>query len=140
MLLMAPTLAPLGLQAADLDTIVRDVTDPAAVDQAVRGCEAALLQPNGQTLTRDSPPGRPPGPCCGSKAEAERVARRYREADAPMASRPARDHLSPSVGHSLQVSSSAAMAPDGACGRSQSDARVGCMVWSTTPSTSSTVL
>ena len=105
---MAPTLAPLGLQAADLDTIVRDVTDPAAVDQAVRGCEAALLQPNGQTLTRDSPPGRPPGPCCGSKAEAERVARRYREADAPMASRPARDHLSPSVGHSLQVSISAA--------------------------------
>jgi nucleoside-diphosphate-sugar epimerase len=128
---VAPALAPLGLQAADLDTIVGDVTDPAAVDQAMRGCEAvvhagsvysldsrdagrirqvnvrgtdlvlgaahrarldpivyvsstaALLQPNGQTLTPDNPVGRPPGPYLGAKADAERVARRYQEAGAP---------------------------------------------------------
>ena len=125
-------LTPLGLQGANLDTMVGDVTDPAAVDQAVRDCEAvvhagsvysldsrdarrirqvnvrstdlvlgtahragldpivyvsstgALLQPNGQTLTPDSPVGRPPGPYFGSKAEAERVARRYQEAGAPV--------------------------------------------------------
>jgi dihydroflavonol-4-reductase len=111
---------------------VGDVTDPAAVDQAVRDCEAvvhagsvysldsrdarrirqvnvrgtdlvlgtadqagldpivyvssvaALLQPGGQTLTPDSPAGRPPGPYLGSKAEAEGVARRYQEAGAPV--------------------------------------------------------
>jgi dihydroflavonol-4-reductase len=125
-------LTPLGLQAANLDTIVGDVTDPAAVDQAVRDCEAvvhagsvysldsrdagrirqvnvrgtdlvlgtahragldpilyvssiaALLHPNGQTLTPDSPIGRPPGPYLGAKADAERVARRYQEAGAPV--------------------------------------------------------
>jgi dihydroflavonol-4-reductase len=129
---VAPALAPLGPQAADLDTIVGDVTDPAAVDQAVPDCEAvvhagsvfsldsrdarrirqvnargtdlvlgvahragldpivyvssiaALLQPNGQTLTPDSPIGRPPGPYLGAKADAERVARRYQEAGAPV--------------------------------------------------------
>jgi dihydroflavonol-4-reductase len=37
-----PALAPLGLQAADLDTVVGDVTDPAAVQGAVRGCEAVV--------------------------------------------------------------------------------------------------
>lgn len=125
-------LTPLGLQAGKLDTIVGDVTDPAAVDQAVRDCEAvvhagsvysldsrdarrirqvnvrgtdlvlgtayragldpivyvssvaALLQPDGQTLTPDSPVGRPPGPYLGAKADAERVARRYQEAGAPV--------------------------------------------------------
>jgi nucleoside-diphosphate-sugar epimerase len=129
---VAPAVAPLGLQAGDLDTIVGDVTDPAAVEEAVRGCEAvvhagsvysldsrdagrirqvnvrgtdlvlgtahragldpivyvssivALLPAGGQTLTADSPPGRPPGPYLGSKAEAERVARRYQEAGAPV--------------------------------------------------------
>jgi dihydroflavonol-4-reductase len=45
---------------------------------------AALLQPNGQTLTPDSPIGRPPGPYLGAKADAERVARRYQEAGAPV--------------------------------------------------------
>jgi nucleoside-diphosphate-sugar epimerase len=112
--------------------MVGDVTDPAAVDQAVRDREAvvhagsvfsfdsrdtgrirqvnvrgtdlvlgtaqragldpivyissvvALLPPGGQTLTPDSPVGRPPGPYLGSKAEAERVARRYQEAGAPV--------------------------------------------------------
>jgi uncharacterized protein YbjT (DUF2867 family) len=39
---VAPALAPLGLQAADLDTVVGDVTDPAAVEQAVRGCETVV--------------------------------------------------------------------------------------------------
>jgi dihydroflavonol-4-reductase len=129
---VAPAVAPLGLHPSDLDTVVGDVTDPAAVDQAVRGCEAvvhagsvfsldsrdarrirqvnvrgtdlvlgaahragldpivyvssivALLPPNGQTLTRDSPAGHPPGPYLSSKAEAERVARRYQEAGAPV--------------------------------------------------------
>jgi dihydroflavonol-4-reductase len=125
-------LTPLGLPAANLDTMVGDVTDPAAVQQAVRDCQAvvhagavysldsrdarrirqvnvrgtdlvlgtahragldpivyvsstaALLQPNGQTLTPDSPVGRPPGPYLGAKADAERVARRYQEAGAPV--------------------------------------------------------
>jgi dihydroflavonol-4-reductase len=35
-------LTPLGLQAADLDTMAGDVTDPAAVEQAVRDCEAVV--------------------------------------------------------------------------------------------------
>jgi dihydroflavonol-4-reductase len=39
---VAPALAPLGLQAADLDTMVEDVTHPAVVDQAVVGCEAVV--------------------------------------------------------------------------------------------------
>jgi dihydroflavonol-4-reductase len=39
---VAAALAPLGLQPPDLDTIVGDVTDPAAVDQAVRGCQAVV--------------------------------------------------------------------------------------------------
>ena len=125
-------LTPLGLQAGDLDTIMGDVTDPAAVDRAVRDCgavvhagsvysldsrdarrirqvnvrgtdlvlgaahragldpivyvssTAALLRPNGRTLTPDSPVGHPPGPYLGAKAEAERVARRYQEAGAPV--------------------------------------------------------
>jgi|Tabmets5t2r1_1033131.scaffolds.fasta_scaffold01291_4 dihydroflavonol-4-reductase len=125
-------LTPLGVQAANLDTMVGDVTDAAAVDRAVRDCQAlvhagsvysldsrdarrirqvnvrgtdlvlgtaqragldpivyvsstaALLQPNGQTLTPDSSVGRPPGPYLGAKAEAERVARRYQEAGAPV--------------------------------------------------------
>jgi hypothetical protein len=112
--------------------VVGDVTDPAAVQGAVRGCEAvvhaasvysldsrdagrirqvnvrgtdvvlgvahragldpivyvssivALLPPNGQTLTPDSPPGHPPGPYLGSKTEAEQVARHYQEAGAPV--------------------------------------------------------
>ncbi len=129
---VAAALAPLGLQAADLDTTVGDVTDPAAIDQAVRGCEAlvhagsvysldsrdagrirqanvrgtdlvlgaahragldpivyvssivAMLPSGGRTLTPDSPTGHPPGPYLGSKAEAERVARRYQEAGAPV--------------------------------------------------------
>jgi dihydroflavonol-4-reductase len=129
---VAPAVAPLGLQAADLDTVVGDVTDPAAVGQAVQGCQAvvhagsvysldsrdagrirqvnvrgtdlvlgtahragldpivyvssvvALLPPNGQILTPDSPAGHPPGPYLGSKAEAERVARRYQQAGAPV--------------------------------------------------------
>ena len=125
-------LTPLGVQAANLDTMVGDVTDAAAVDRAVRDCQAlvhagsvysldsrdarrirqvnvrgtdlvlgtaqragldpivyvsstaALLQPNGQTLTPDNPVGRPPGPYLGAKADAERVARRYQEAGAPV--------------------------------------------------------
>jgi dihydroflavonol-4-reductase len=35
-------LTPLDLQLPDLDTMVGDVTDPAAVDQAVRDCEAVV--------------------------------------------------------------------------------------------------
>jgi dihydroflavonol-4-reductase len=39
---VAPAVAPLGLRPSDLDTIVGDVTDPAAVEEAVRGCEAVV--------------------------------------------------------------------------------------------------
>jgi dihydroflavonol-4-reductase len=46
---VAPAVAPLGLQAADLATIVGDVTDPAAVEQAVRAvrrwCTPARCSP-----------------------------------------------------------------------------------------------
>jgi dihydroflavonol-4-reductase len=129
---VAPALAPLGLRAGDLDTVVGDVTDPAAVQRAVQGCQAvvhaasvysldsrhagqirrvnapgtdlvlgaaqragldpivyvsstaALLPPGGRTLTPDSPAGHPPGPYLRSKAEAERIARRYQQAGAPV--------------------------------------------------------
>ncbi len=129
---VAPAVAPLGIRAADLDTIVGDVTDPTIVDQVVAGCQAvvhagsvysldsrdagrirrvnvrgtqlvlgaaqragldpivyvssvvALLPPGGQTLTPASPAGHPPGPYLGSKADAERVARRYQQAGAPV--------------------------------------------------------
>jgi dihydroflavonol-4-reductase len=39
---VAPAVAPLGLQAADLDTVVGDVTDPEAVQRAVQGCQAVV--------------------------------------------------------------------------------------------------
>jgi dihydroflavonol-4-reductase len=45
---------------------------------------AALLPPGSHALTPDSPAGHPPGPYLESKAEAERVARRYQEAGAPV--------------------------------------------------------
>jgi dihydroflavonol-4-reductase len=129
---VAPAVAPLGLQAGDLEAVVGDVTDPAAVQQALQGCQAvvhaasvysldsrdagrirqvnapgtdlvlgtahragldpivyvsstaALLPAGGRTLTPDSPAGHPPGPYLGSKAEAERVARRHQQAGAPV--------------------------------------------------------
>jgi dihydroflavonol-4-reductase len=129
---VAPAVAPLGLQAGDLEAVVGDVTDPAAVQQAVAGCQAvvhaasvysldrrdagrvrqvnapgtelvlgaaqragldpiiyvsstvALLPPSGQPLTPNSRVGQPPGPYLGSKAQAERVARRYQQAGAPV--------------------------------------------------------
>jgi dihydroflavonol-4-reductase len=39
---VAPAVAPLGLQADNLDTIIGDVTDPAAVEHAVQGCQAVV--------------------------------------------------------------------------------------------------
>ena len=39
---VAPALAPLGLQPADLDTVVGDVTDPAAVERTVQGCPRTI--------------------------------------------------------------------------------------------------
>ena len=39
---VAAAVAPLGLQLPDLDTVVGDVTDPEAVQRAVRGCEAVV--------------------------------------------------------------------------------------------------
>jgi dihydroflavonol-4-reductase len=49
---VAPAVAPLGLQPSDLDTIVGDVTDPAAVDQAVQGCEVVVHA--GSVYSQDS--------------------------------------------------------------------------------------
>jgi dihydroflavonol-4-reductase len=124
--------APLRLEAADLDTVMGDLIDPEAVQRAVQGCQAvvhaasvysfdsrdarrirqmnvrgtdlvldvahcaepdpivyvsstaALLPPNGQTLTADSPAGHPPGPTWGprptpngSPAATSRPARRW---------------------------------------------------------------
>jgi nucleoside-diphosphate-sugar epimerase len=126
-------LEPLGMDG--VDTAIGDVTDPAAVEHALRGCDAvlhtasvfsmdprkanainavnvrgtdivlgtahrlgldpivyvssevALLPPaDGEVLTPDSPVKRPPGPYCRSKADAERVARKYQALGAPVVS------------------------------------------------------
>lgn len=54
---VAPAVAPLGLQAGDLDRIVGDVTDPAVVDQAVAGCQAVVRAGSVYSLdTRDAGP------------------------------------------------------------------------------------
>ncbi len=45
---------------------------------------AALLPPGGAVLTPDSPVKRPQGAYCRSKADSERVARRYQEQGAPV--------------------------------------------------------
>src|SRR4029450_10342653 len=124
---------PLGMDG--VGTAVGDVTDPAAVERALEGCDAvlhtasvfsmdprkanainavnvrgtdivlgtahrlgldpivyvssevALLPPaDGEVLTPDSPVKRPPGPYCRSKADAERVARKYQALGAPVVS------------------------------------------------------
>jgi dihydroflavonol-4-reductase len=126
-------LEPLGMDG--VDTAIGDVTDPAAVEHALRGCDAVLhtasvfsmdprkadainavnvrgtdivlgtahrlgLDPivyvssevallptaDGEVLTPDSPVKRPPGPYCRSKADAERVARKYQALGAPVVS------------------------------------------------------
>jgi nucleoside-diphosphate-sugar epimerase len=126
-------LEPLGMDG--VDTAIGDVTDPAAVEHALQGCDAvlhtasvfsmdprkadainavnvrgtdivlgtahrlgldpivyvssevALLPPaDGEVLTPDSPVKRPPGPYCRSKADAERVARKYQALGAPVVS------------------------------------------------------
>jgi dihydroflavonol-4-reductase len=53
---VAPALAPLGLNPSDLDTMVGDVTDPAAVDQAVRDREAVVHAARASTSC-DTRPG-----------------------------------------------------------------------------------
>jgi nucleoside-diphosphate-sugar epimerase len=130
---VAAALAPLGV--AEVETSVGDVTDRAAVERALQGCEAvlhaasvysldprranemravnvrgteavlgaahrlgldpivhvsselALLPPaKGQILTPDSPVARPTWPYSRSKADSERVARRYQSFGAPVVS------------------------------------------------------
>jgi nucleoside-diphosphate-sugar epimerase len=44
----------------------------------------ALLAEKGTVLTADSPPSHPPGAYMGTKAEADRVARRYQDAGSPV--------------------------------------------------------
>jgi nucleoside-diphosphate-sugar epimerase len=51
---------------------------------------AALLQPNGRTLTPDSPIGRPPGPYLGAKADAERAAAGAQHPQGPLPDQPVR--------------------------------------------------
>ena len=125
-----PALDPLGVSG--LPHSVGDVTDPAAVEAAMVGCDAvvhcasvftlssrdgdqvrqnnvggaevvigaahrlgldpivhvssfsALLPPEGRVLTADSPVGNPRGPYFISKADSDRVARRYQESGAPV--------------------------------------------------------
>jgi dihydroflavonol-4-reductase len=126
-------LAPLGV--AGVETSIGDVTDPVAVERALKGCEAvlhaasvfsmdprrgdemravnvrgtdtvlgtahrlgldpivhvsselALLPPaKGQVLTSDSPVTQPRWTYSRSKADSERVARRYQSAGAPVVS------------------------------------------------------
>jgi nucleoside-diphosphate-sugar epimerase len=126
-------LAPLGVAA--VETSIGDVTDPAAVERALDGCDAvlhaasvfsmdprrademravnvrgtdtvlgtahrlgldpivhvsselALLPPTKeQVLTPDSPVTQPPWPYSRSKADSERVARRYQDSGAPVVS------------------------------------------------------
>ena len=45
---------------------------------------SALLPPNGRVLTADSPVGDPRGPYFKSKADSDRVARRYQQSGAPV--------------------------------------------------------
>lgn len=125
-----PALEPLGVPG--LPYSVGDVTDPAAVEAAMAGCDAvvhcasvftlisrdgeqirrnnvggaevvigtahrlgldpivhvssfsALLPPGGRVLTANSPVGNPRGPYFRSKADSDRVARRYQESGAPV--------------------------------------------------------
>ena len=125
-----PALEPLGVSG--LPYSVGDVTDPAAVERAMEGCDAvihcasvftlssrdgdqvrrnnvdgaevvlgaahrlgldpivhvssfsALLPPEGRVLTARSPVGNPRGPYFRSKADSDRVARRYQESGAPV--------------------------------------------------------
>jgi nucleoside-diphosphate-sugar epimerase len=126
-------LAPLGVE--EVETAIGDVTDPAAVERALGGCDAvlhaaavfsldarraeemravnvrgtetvigiatrlgldpivfvsselALLPPaDGAVLTADSPVGQARWPYCRSKADSERVARRYQALGAPVVS------------------------------------------------------
>ncbi len=125
-----PALEPLGVP--DLPCSVGDVTDPAAIEAAMAGCDAvvhcasvftlssrdggavqhnnvvgaevvigtahrlgldpivhvssfsALLPPEGRVLTADSPVGNPRGPYFMSKADSDRVGRRYQESGAPV--------------------------------------------------------
>ena len=125
-----PALEPLGVSG--LPYAVGDVTDPAAVEAAMAGCDAvvhcasvfslssrggdlirrnnvvgaeavigtasrlgldpivhvssfsALLPPNGRVLTAQSPVGNPKGPYFRSKADSDRIARRYQEVGAPV--------------------------------------------------------
>src|SRR4029453_3450394 len=126
-------LEPLGVD--DVEATIGEVTEPAAVEPALEGCDAvlhaasvfsldprnadainavnvrgtdlvlgtahrlgldpivyvssevALLPPaDGEVLTPDSPVERPPGPYCRSKADAERVARKYQALGAPVVS------------------------------------------------------
>jgi nucleoside-diphosphate-sugar epimerase len=64
-----------------LGTAVRLGLDPIVYVSST----AALLPPDGEVLTPDSPVKAPLGTYIRSKAEAERVARRYQEAGAPIA-------------------------------------------------------
>ena len=127
---IAPALEPLGVPA--LPYTVGDVTDPAAVQAAMDGCDAvvhcasvftlssrdggavqrnnvdgaevvigtahrlgldpivhvssfsALLPPEGRILTGQSPVGNPRGAYFRSKADSDRVARRYQDSGAPV--------------------------------------------------------
>jgi hypothetical protein len=45
---VALAVAPLGLQAADLDTVVGDVTDPAAVHSCLTACSGSRLAGHGR--------------------------------------------------------------------------------------------
>jgi nucleoside-diphosphate-sugar epimerase len=134
----APERIPTALEPLGVDRVeatIGEVTEPAAVERALEGCDAvlhaasifsmdprnadainavnvrgtdlvlgtahrlgldpivyvssevALLPPaNGEVLTPDSPVKRPPGPYCRSKADAERVARKYQALGAPVVS------------------------------------------------------
>ena len=124
------SLSPLG--AAEVESVVGDVTVPGSVEEAMAGCDAvlhaaaiytydtraasriretnvrgteivlgaavragldpivhvsscvALYPPGAGVLTPDSPVKRPQGAYCRSKAESERVARRYQDQGAPV--------------------------------------------------------
>jgi nucleoside-diphosphate-sugar epimerase len=134
----SPASIPAALEPLGVDRVeatIGEVTDPAAVEHALRGCDAVLhtasvfsmdprkadainavnvrgtdivlgtahrlgLDPivyvssevallptaDGEVLTPDSPVKRPPGPYCRSKADAERVARKYQALGAPVVS------------------------------------------------------
>ncbi len=78
----APRIREINVRGAE---VVLGAAARAGLDPIVHvSSYGALLPPEGAVLTPDSPVKRPPGAYCRSKADSERVARRYQDQGAPV--------------------------------------------------------